>query len=430
MHEKTSSANKTGWILSALMGGLLVWILAGCAHHRDQARYRGSYSEPPPQVESSYYAGIRSESDFYEPLSPYGRWEIVGSYGRCWIPGRVDRNWRPYSNGYWQRTDAGWYWASDEPWGWATYHYGRWDFSSSFGWYWVPQTQWAPAWVSWREGGGYIGWAPLPPSSRFSRGGSIEVNVGVIAPRAYVFVEQRRFLEPVRPTTVIVNNTTIINQTVNITNIKVVNNTVINEGPRTTVIEQASGRKLQPVPARELRHKEEAAVVAKHPAIDRKNPAPVRSEAEPQPPVTKKQAQQADHQKRATKLKEEQQAQQERTRAAEDERDKREVERRAEAQAQNERKAAEKHDAKLHEEKQAQQEKARAMENEKGKRETEQHAEAQAQKEQKAAEKRAKHEQADNKQAQKKAAKEDHKKNDEEQEMPPEDPAVSPRSSQ
>ena len=30
---------------------------------------------------------IRAESDFYEPLTPYGRWEVVGSYGRCWIPG-------------------------------------------------------------------------------------------------------------------------------------------------------------------------------------------------------------------------------------------------------------------------------------------------------------------------------------------------------
>jgi hypothetical protein len=48
-----------------------------------------------------------------------------------------------------------------------------------------------------------------------------------------------------------VNNTTIINKTVNITNVKVVNNTVINEGPRTQEIEQVSGRKLRPVPARE-----------------------------------------------------------------------------------------------------------------------------------------------------------------------------------
>jgi hypothetical protein len=183
---------------------------------------------------------IRAESDFYEPLTPYGRWEVVGSYGRCWIPGRVEADWRPYSEGYWQRTDAGWYWVSDEPWAWATYHYGRWDLSAQFGWYWVPQTQWAPAWVSWHSGGGYIGWAPLYPS-----------NVRVISPRAYVFVEERHFMEPVRRSTVVVNNITIINQT------------VINEGPATAAIEKASGRKVQAVAVRELRHKEEAPVVAR-----------------------------------------------------------------------------------------------------------------------------------------------------------------------
>ena len=76
----------------------------------------------------------------------------------------------------------------------------------------------------------------------------------VISPRAFVFVEERRFLEPIRPKTVVVNNTTIINKT------------VINEGPRTEVIEKVTGHKIQPVQVRELRHKEEAAVVVKHEA--------------------------------------------------------------------------------------------------------------------------------------------------------------------
>src|ERR1043166_3051545 len=67
----------------------------------------------------------------------------------------------PFSNGNWVRCDAGWLWVSEEPWGWATYHYGRWDMNAEFGWFWVPQTVWAPAWVSWHEGGGYIGWAAL-----------------------------------------------------------------------------------------------------------------------------------------------------------------------------------------------------------------------------------------------------------------------------
>ncbi|HXT41808.1 MAG TPA: DUF6600 domain-containing protein, partial [Candidatus Angelobacter sp.] len=107
-------------------------------------------SVPLPAVE------IRTDSDFYEPLTPLGEWVVIGSYGRCWRPARVEAGWRPYCNGKWQRTDAGWYWVSDEPWAWATYHYGRWDFTDQYGWYWVPQTQWAPAWVSWHSGGGYV----------------------------------------------------------------------------------------------------------------------------------------------------------------------------------------------------------------------------------------------------------------------------------
>src|SRR5262249_23599259 len=46
----------------------------------------------------------------------------------------------------------------------AVFHYGRWIFDASHGWVWVPGKEWAPAWVSWRDGSGYIGWAPLPPA--------------------------------------------------------------------------------------------------------------------------------------------------------------------------------------------------------------------------------------------------------------------------
>jgi len=256
---------------------------------------------------------IHTQSDFYQPLSPYGRWQVVGSYGSCWIPGGVATGWSPYSNGYWQQTDAGWYWVSDEPWAWATYHYGGWDFDPQFGWYWVPQIQWAPAWVSWREGGGYVGWAPLGPSGRFW-GRSV-------TPRGYVFVQERQFLEPVSPKTVIVNNIAI-------------NKTVINKkGPVTAVIEKASGRKVQAVPVRELRNKEEAKVVVKHPtptstsekavqtpvrsqaekALPAREPRqvakPVVTTAEPQPSAAKNKVQQSE-QNRIAKLDEKKRAQQ------------------------------------------------------------------------------------------------------------------------
>ena len=305
-----SSSRRSGPFGIASCGALLL-ALGGCTTYVETPRPREVYAPsppayappvyaPPPSVRVEATAGfaIQNEADFYEPLTPYGRWEVVGTYGRCWIPGRVEADWRPYCNGHWQRTEAGWYWASDEPWAWATYHYGRWDLSTQFGWYWVPQTQWAPAWVSWHEGGGYVGWAPLHPTARIVASGVVAVNVELIAPRAFVFVEQRRFLEPVRPATVVVNNTTIINNTVNITNIKVVNNTVINEGPRTTVIEQVSGQKVQAVPVRELRRKQEADVVASHPvtAPHVENNAQPRARSEAAPRETKPQS---DGQRRA-----------------------------------------------------------------------------------------------------------------------------------
>ena len=257
MNKTKRWTGKVGFVF----GSVALVATTGCAVYSQQPRDSGAYAGPSGQVDASY-AEIRVESDFYEPLSPYGRWEMVGSYGRCWIPGGVEADWRPYSDGYWQCTDAGWYWVSDEPWGWATYHYGRWDLSTDFGWYWVPQTQWAPAWVSWHSGGGYIGWAPLYPS-----------NVRVISPRAYVFVEERHFMEPVRRSTVVVNNTTIINKT------------VINGTPATAAIEKASGRKVQVIPAQELRHKADATAVAKQSA-----PASV-SAKKVQTPVVRNEAQ-------------------------------------------------------------------------------------------------------------------------------------------
>src|SRR6185503_19526629 len=90
-----------------------------------------------------------------------------------------------------------WYWVSDEPWAWATYHYGRWQLAGGYGWVWVPETVWAPAWVSWREGGGYVGWAPMPPEPR----GGVSVSV-TIAHAAFCFVDERHMHDQVRPNTV------------------------------------------------------------------------------------------------------------------------------------------------------------------------------------------------------------------------------------
>ncbi len=93
------------------------------------------------------------------------QWIQTSDYGYVWQPPVTDPDWAPYTEGNWVYTDDGWTWVSSEPWGWATYHYGRWVNLDGTGWCWVPGYTWAPAWVSWRYGDGYCGWAPLPPDS-------------------------------------------------------------------------------------------------------------------------------------------------------------------------------------------------------------------------------------------------------------------------
>lgn len=200
-------------------------------------------------AEVQFSAGITlsSKADFYAPLTPYGTWVDVRTYGRCWHPARVEAGWRPYCNGDWEWTDCGWYFASDDPWAWACYHYGRWFQDPQLGWVWVPDVEWAPSWVYWREGGDYIGWAPCPPAGI------------AIAPAFFVFVDVHHFHERIRPNTIIVNNTTIINRTRLIQDIRPETRTIngtrqrvfVNQGPGVDPIQKATGKRFNPVPIHE-----------------------------------------------------------------------------------------------------------------------------------------------------------------------------------
>jgi hypothetical protein len=147
-------------------------------------------------------------------------------------------------------TDSGWYWVSTEQWGWATYHYGRWDYDSYYGWVWVPGTEWAPSWVEWRQGDDYVGWAPLPPGGYYGPDGYVFAREHPIHDNFFVFVQVGHFAEPIHRRAVIVNNTTIINKTVNITRVTRVNNVVINNGPKVEDIQRVSSRKLTEPPPR------------------------------------------------------------------------------------------------------------------------------------------------------------------------------------
>src|SRR3954469_6233324 len=193
---------------------------------------------------------------FYNNLSG-GSWVEVGDYGYCWQPDVAVSNtsWRPYADGYWAYTDLGWTWVSYEDFGWATYHYGRWARLSDVGWVWVPgrdaDLEWGPAWVSWRTGGEYIGWAPLPPEtlamveSRPLTGHlDVEFNIG---PEYYNFVDVRYIGEPVLRERIVAptQNITYIQQTVNVTNITYRNKTVYNYGPDVNVINRTAARPIQ-----------------------------------------------------------------------------------------------------------------------------------------------------------------------------------------
>ena len=200
--------------------------------------------------------GADVSMDFiYDNLSG-GNWIDAEGYGYGWQPDVVvrDPNWRPYSDGYWAYTDYGWTWISYEDFGWATYHYGRWANLADYGWVWFPgeDLDWGPAWVSWRTGGDYIGWAPLPPRGPgvVYEGQPIGGNVDVtydIGPEYYNFCDVRFIGEPVLRDRIFprVQNVTYITNTVNVTNITVQNNVVYNYGPDYTVVNRYSSRPIQ-----------------------------------------------------------------------------------------------------------------------------------------------------------------------------------------
>ena len=226
-----------------------------------------------------------SFSLFYNSLSPYGSWVPISGYGYGWYPAQAGTGWQPYMDGQWVWSDQGWTWISSEPWGWATYHYGRWIFDSYYGWTWIPGTTWAPAYVSWYQSPGYVGWSPLPPDNGFF----LEIGISIVdynygynggyyggydgyyggnhghhnkhknghhydndyyAPGEHcVFVPEDKFNN--RNAKLVAldgeKSMTVMRNVKNVTNIKTENNKVYNYGPDKSVIERAVKGKLEPV---------------------------------------------------------------------------------------------------------------------------------------------------------------------------------------
>ena len=220
-HFKTiDMKNITKW---ASMLFIITLLFAGSA----RANVNNNYS--PPNSEITY-------QQFYNDLSPYGNWINDPQYGYVWSP--YESDFQPYrSNGNWAYTRYGWTWVSDYRWGWAPFHYGRWTLDPYYGWLWIPGYDWAPAWVDWRSGGDYYGWAPMGPGYGFN----ISVNVWNFVPRRYIYSRRLHnyYVNPSR-NVVIINNTTIINN----------NHTTINNGntgPRRTYNTGPSVREVENV---------------------------------------------------------------------------------------------------------------------------------------------------------------------------------------
>lgn len=191
------------------------------------------------RAEANPYSGV-SFQVFYDELAPYGDWVQDQNHGYIWLP-FAEQGFHPYgTNGHWAMTSYGNTWVSYYDWGWAPFHYGRWYFDNYYqSWAWVPGYDWGPAWVNWRSGGGYYGWAPLAPG--------FAINVAVSLPSFYfVFIPRNRiyhhyahrYYAPYGNRVRIYNQTTIINNTV------VYNDNRYVAGPNRREIERVTNRSV------------------------------------------------------------------------------------------------------------------------------------------------------------------------------------------
>jgi flagellar biosynthesis GTPase FlhF len=218
---------------TALVLGLFA-LLAGTTTLVRAQDYQNDYQN------DGYSTGNISLQTFYDELSPYGTWIQDPQYGYVWRPDVNQSDFRPYyTNGRWAMTEYGNTWVSNYDWGWAPFHYGRWVINSYRQWIWLPDTNWGPAWVDWRSGDGYYGWAPMAPSI------SINLSFGrryVVPEFCWNFIPQRNIYINTFPrydygrNNVYIRNTTIINNTY------VYNRRSYYGGPRIEDIRRATNR--------------------------------------------------------------------------------------------------------------------------------------------------------------------------------------------
>jgi hypothetical protein len=203
-----------------------------------------------PPIQKNDVSGPTGDfNNFYEPLGAYGSWFRTGEFGYVYQPSCVrDSTWRPYTRGRWAFTNQGWTWVSNEPFGWACYHYGRWALLRNVGWVWIPGNEWAPAWVTWRESPGHIGWAPLPPETLGWYGHSWDSSVEsrfVIDSGWFSYVSYDHFGNDIHTYCLpLAQNTVIHRNTINITHYVIREKRVYVGGPRYRNVCERIGRKF------------------------------------------------------------------------------------------------------------------------------------------------------------------------------------------
>ena len=163
-------------------------------------------------------AAAQISDDAQIALEQYGMWRPHPRFGEVWVPMGVPADWRPYEYGHWVYTDEwGWYWVSDDveaDWGWVVFHYGRWAFERGTGWFWIPGDEWGPAWVNWRYGDEYAGWAPLPPDELIEPY-EAEPAYWIFVPTRFVAAPRlQTYFVPVYRRPFILRQTNIVNRTV------------------------------------------------------------------------------------------------------------------------------------------------------------------------------------------------------------------------
>lgn len=194
-------------------------------------------------------ARAQVSAEFQSALEPYGAWQLHPRFGEVWVPYDLPPGWRPYTYGRWVYTEEwGWYWVSDEEeadWGWVTFHYGRWAHDRRFGWFWVPGDEWGPAWVDWRRGDDYVGWAPLPPDEIVYEYGNDPAYWIFLPPRYLVAPRLRTYFLPPQRTVVVFRRTVIVNRTVRLEHRDHRGRFAVNPGIAPGIVAAAARRPVQ-----------------------------------------------------------------------------------------------------------------------------------------------------------------------------------------